>query len=162
MNYCENCGGLLAGSKKFCPECGCVTAESITPGQACHHTQGNTQNLDGVLDKIQNDNTVLMSVLSYIFILIPLLTGAHKTSDVIKFHLNQGAVLVISSFLWGIIRATIGIGFSYVHYYYSWMILAPLNLLGVVFPVLLVIGVLNAVNGKMKPLPLIGRISIIK
>ena len=150
MNYCKHCGNHLADSQNFCSMCGCVVEKS------------SVQNQTGVLEQIQNDNSMLMSVLSYIFILIPLLTGAYKTSDVVKFHLNQGVVLCISCLIWSIIRAVLGGGLSFIPYFYRWIITIPINLIWVGFASLFVVGVLNAVNGRMKPLPLIGRFTIIK
>lgn len=113
-----------------------------------------------------------MAWLSYLLFFIPLLTGAHKTSPFVKFHANQGTVLFLASLalsiVFGILSAiltavltasiatwgaalTIASIFSFV-----WLAL------GIVIVIFMVVGILNAVNGRMKPLPVIGRFTIIK
>lgn len=91
------------------------------------------------------DNRV-MAILAYIWILflVPLL--AAKDSRYARFHAYQGAALFIT---WAIISVISG--------------LLPYNLSGlgwlasVGVLVLAVIGVVNAYQGRAKPLPLIGR-----
>ena len=112
-----------------------------------------------------------MGILSYLFFLVPLLTGAHKNSPFVKFHLNQGIVLVIASaalsiifnilsrIVVAIVSATYAIGAG----------VALVTILSIVSWVaylavfaLAVIGIVNAAGGNMKPLPVIGKITILK
>ena len=113
-----------------------------------------------------------MAILAYILFFVPLLTGAHKTSPFAKFHTNQGTILFLASaalgIVFGILSAiitgiltssiatwgaalTIGSIFGLI-----WMALA------IVIALFAIVGIVNAAGGKMKPLPLIGRITIIK
>lgn len=112
-----------------------------------------------------------MAWLSYLLFFIPLLTGAHKTSPFVKFHANQGTVLflasllcsialsILSAILTGIFSASMNWG----------ALLTVSSIFGVIWlvygigvTVLAVVGILNAVNGRMKPLPVVGRFTVIK
>ena len=89
-----------------------------------------------------------MAVLAYIIFLIPLVSA--KDSNFARFHTNQGIVLVIAAVVSAIIAAIPVIGW----------IIAPV--IGIAVTVLAVIGILNALNGKAKELPLIGKFRILK
>ncbi len=114
----------------------------------------------------------MMAVLAYILFFIPLATGAHKTSPFVKFHTNQGTVLFIVaaglSILFGILSAIITAILS--ASFATWGALLTVSsifgfiwlALSIVITVFAVLGIVNAATGKMKPLPLIGRITIIK
>ena len=89
-----------------------------------------------------------MGLLAYILFFIPLL--AAKDSPFARYHANQGLVLficvLISSLVW--IIPILG-----------WII-API--LSIVITVLAVISIINALNGKAKELPIIGKFKILK
>ncbi len=85
-----------------------------------------------------------MAVLAYIIFFVPLLTDA-KDDPYVKYHVKQGLVLFIAWVLTGVFNMVPVIG---------WF-LAPIVYL--VLLVLLIMGILNAVNGNKKPLPLIGQ-----
>ena len=181
MNYCSNCGNPLEGSKKFCPSCGIAVAMSYTDPssnyshentanynqsmhqrQSQHEYQNYSQNrtCPGGTDRLE-DQTIMMSALAYIIVLIPLLTNAHKTSDVIKFHTNQGLVLLIACIIWATIRAILA-AILYTIPYFGWMAGSLLNLVWIGFAVLFIVGIMNAINNRMKPLPVIGKFTILK
>ena len=97
----------------------------------------------------------VFAILAYlgILFLIPLL--AAKDSPFAMYHANQGLVLflgaialsvasAILSFVVPILGAIVGL--------FIWVV--PL--------VFIILGIINAANGQMKPLPLIGGISLIK
>ena len=92
----------------------------------------------------------LLAAISYIGILflVPLL--AAKDDAFARFHANQGLVL----FLVGIVLGIIGI------IPFVGPIIAGIG--GIVTFVFAILGIINAINGAMKPLPLIGGIEIIK
>jgi uncharacterized membrane protein len=85
-----------------------------------------------------------MAVVAYILFFIPLLTDS-KNDPFVKFHVKQGLVLFIACLASGIIVRMPVIG---------WMLMGPLNIF---LFILWVIGVLNALGGKQKLLPLIGK-----
>ena len=105
----------------------------------------------------------LMAVLSYlgILVLVPIL--AAKDSPFAKFHATQGINLLIVGVAWsivsGIISAILGlIGVAFLSVLWSiitWLV-------GIVIFLTMIIGILNAAQGKAKELPVIGSISILK
>lgn len=105
----------------------------------------------------------LMAVLSYlgILVLVPIL--AAKDSPFAKFHATQGINLLIVGVAWsivsGIISAILGlIGVAFLSVLWSiitWLV-------GIVIFLTMVIGILNAAQGKAKELPVIGGFRILK
>lgn len=93
------------------------------------------------------DNTVLMSVLAYIGILVLIPYFTAKENPVVKFHIRQGLVLLViegavfvgSEIMWG-------------------HILSPIfALINIGALVLSIIGIVNVLNKKQVELPLIGQ-----
>jgi uncharacterized membrane protein len=105
----------------------------------------------------------VMAVLSYLnlLLLIPFLTGTYKKSPYVKYHLNQGITLAIINFVYWIITwilmAVIKVDYYFVRVTPGWLVticwLGSLALL-----VFWILGIVNAATGKMKELPLIGKL----
>ena len=105
----------------------------------------------------------LMAVLSYlgILVLIPIL--AAKNSPFAKFHATQGLNLLIVSVAWSIVSGIIGailgaIGVTFLTVLWSiitWLV-------SIVIFLTMVIGIINAAQGKAKELPIIGGFRILK
>ena len=96
----------------------------------------------------------LLAAISYIGILflVPLL--AAKDDAFARYHANQGLVLFIANIAAAI--AGFILGFNPVNgIIVAWIIRIALL-------VLMILGIINALKGEMKPLPLIGGIEIIK
>lgn len=94
------------------------------------------------------DNKV-MGILGYVLFLIPMLAAPKSTFA--KYHANQGLLLLILAIAVNVIGGLVPLlGF----------ILVPIGSLVVL--VLFVMGIINASNGVMKPLPLIGNFTLIK
>ena len=94
-----------------------------------------------------------MAIIAYILFFIPLLTGDHKKSPFVKFHANQGTILFLAAFAAYIVSSMLTV------------VIIGIFLLPLCFIASLafcIIGILNAVNGKMTPLPIIGKFTIIK
>ncbi len=87
--------------------------------------------------------------LAYLIFFIPLL--ADKDSEAGKFHANQGLLLLLFSLIVGILGSIPFIG---------WFVILPIG--GIVSFVFFIIGLMNALNGRMKELPLFGSIKLIK
>ena len=87
-------------------------------------------------EEVVNENRKLYSILAYLGLLFLIGLFLAKDDPVVKFHVNQGLILTIASF-----------------------VLACLFPIWLIF---MIMGIINAVNGEMKPLPLIGKITIIK
>jgi uncharacterized membrane protein len=89
-----------------------------------------------------------MAILAYlgILIVIPFLTEAHK-DPFVKFHIKQGLALIIAEVIAVIIAVIPFLGW----------ILSPI--IWIICLVLLIMGIVNAASGKMKELPLVGKIA---
>lgn len=92
------------------------------------------------------------AAVAYLWILwlVPLL--AAKESKFAMFHANQGLVLFLAGLVGGIVGGFIP--------FIGWFIIMPLVSLAVV--ILAIMGIVNAIGGKMTPLPLIGGFQILK
>lgn len=92
---------------------------------------------------------VVMALLCYlgILVIIPLITDA-KNDPFVKYHIKQGLVLLIASVISWVVGMIPVLG---------WFLLGPI--LGLFCLVLAIIGIVNAISGKEKPLPLIGHYS---
>ncbi len=115
----------------------------------------NTEDTTALYDPQDIQNNKVMAILAYlgILVLVPLL-GA-KQSPFARFHTNQGLLLIICEIVLSIAVAILGgipvIGF----------LLKLVRGLGTL--ALLIIGIVNAANGRAKELPLIGNLfTIIK
>lgn len=84
-----------------------------------------------------------MAIIAYILFFIPLLTDA-KHDPFIKYHVKQGLVLFIASFV------LMAISWLPMVFLFSWILHIGLF-------VLFIIGIMNAIGGKETPLPLIGQ-----
>lgn len=93
--------------------------------------------------KSKKPNTV-MAIVAYILFFIPLLTDS-KDDAFVKFHVKQGLVLFLTSIAVMIFSMVPIIG---------WLLSLPLNITVFVF---WVIGIMNAINGEMKELPIVGK-----
>ncbi len=90
------------------------------------------------------------AILAYIIFFIPLL--AAKESKFAMYHANQGLVLFLSAIILNFVGTIIPL--------LGWFIIIPFGNLLIL--VLAIIGIINAANGNLKQLPLIGGISLIK
>jgi len=90
-----------------------------------------------------------MAIVAYILFFIPLL--AAKESPYAQYHARQGFNLFLLALASNVILGIIPI--------IGWLLL-PLVNLGIF--ALLIIGILAAANGQVKPLPLIGKYEILK
>ena len=99
----------------------------------------------------------VFALLAYIgpLFLVPLL--AVPQSRFARYHTNQGVVLFLAALLTSIASVVMArlplIG---------WLGSIVSSLIGLCALVLMILGILNAVSGKCKPLPLIGQFEVIK
>lgn len=92
----------------------------------------------------------LFSILCYfgIFVIIPLL--AKPNSKYLRFHSNQGIILLIAQFILSLIAIIPILG---------WIISV---VGGITLLVLSIMGIINGITGKVKRLPLIGKYNILE
>lgn len=92
----------------------------------------------------------VMAILAYILFFLPLLTA--KDSPFAMYHANQGLVLFLFLVAVNVVGGIIPV--------VGWFVVLPIGcIMAIVF---MIMGIINAANGQMKPLPLIGGISILK
>ena len=161
MAYCGKCGTKVDEGVKFCPSCG-NPMEAPAPEQQAQTQQNtaqtdfsakvtnlnNTADITDQFDKDDIEKNKVMGLLAYILFFIPLL--AAKDSPFARYHANQGLVLFLAAILSSVILIIPILGW----------IIAPI--LSIVITVLAVIGIINALNGKAKELPIIGKFKILK
>lgn len=109
----------------------------------------------------------VMALLSYlgILVLVPLL--AAKELRFARFHANQGLVLLIALVGWSVVyRVIMAILRLILLNGAAWRIYTSLgttlSLVYIVFTILAVIGIVNAMNGKAKEPPVIGKYRLLK
>ena len=155
--FCNNCGTQNPDNGTFCVGCGqsLQQAAAAQPPQQEYYQQQAYQQQAApeapAVDEAQDAQAnKVMGILAYILFFIPLVTGDAKKSPFVQFHTNQGLVLFIAGIASMVIAIIPILGW----------ILAPI--LGIVVFVFAILGILNAVKGEKKPLPLIGGITILK
>ncbi|MDD2427355.1 MAG: hypothetical protein PHR78_04360 [Eubacteriales bacterium] len=109
------------------------------------------------------EQSKVVSALAYLGILFFLPLVVTPVTRYGKFHANQGLLLLLTSIAGGIVVAIL----SAVFFAISWRMLFLSSILYTVFYVaiaaLAILGIVNALQGKAKPLPVIGKLfTIIK
>ncbi|MDR1188613.1 MAG: DUF4870 domain-containing protein [Bifidobacteriaceae bacterium] len=183
MAFCASCGTAVTDGRAFCPGCGRQvgaappaaaqpSAYYANPSAAPQYQQPLVSGSPGgpALDEAQAGKT--MAILAYILFFIPLLTGDHKKNSFVRFHANQGLVLFLSAVAWGVLYGILmAVATAMLFNPYAWtaggvgalgIVTTILGLLWLIPTVLCVIGIIHAARGELKPLPVIGRIRIIK
>lgn len=156
MAFCETCKTDVQVGMKFCPGCGAAMTAGPSSGESAG-VQGQAAQ-SGTKDAEENKT---MSIMAYILFFVPLLTGAHKTSAFVKYHTNQGTVLFLAAALWSVAYSILSAILVFIPYV-GWILMVLLGLTGFLFLGLCIMGIVNAANGRIKPLPLIGKFTIIK
>ncbi len=171
MAFCSKCGAEIDEGAKFCPKCGEATGSNKAGGSAKNENgKGNENEFEKIIntpdttESFDRDDIAKnkgMSVLSYIWILFIIPLFAAKDSKFARFHANQGLVLFIVDTCVAVCARL------------ARSIFAGIPILGIVISIvfslasvacfaLVIIGIINAVQGKAKELPLIGSIKIVK
>ena len=118
-------------------------------------------NQQGAYDSADIEQNKVMAVLAYLgpLVLVPIL--AAKDSKFAKFHANQGLTLFICSFVYWIALIFISFILYSISDYLGFFV-HILRLVNILFVVLAILGIVNAVNGQAKELPVIGKIQLLK
>ena len=157
----------------FCPNCG----RELQEGEICTCQQPQPE----VVDTGWKGNEKLFSILSYLGILwlIGLLVAPEKEDSKVRFHVGQGIILsivgvalssilaILNAMIRAIFRTEItlwGIGTGvYETSVFGSILIALLSLaVSAAMIFLLVKGILNVVNNKQEPLPIIGKYAFYK
>ena len=156
MKFCTKCGKQLEDGAKFCPDCG-AGADGSTQNQSQGFNVNETiQNFNNTADSTADysaadiENGKGLSVVAYIGILVLIPIFLANNNEFIRFHANQGLVLLIAGIAVNVVACIPLVG---------WIV----GLVGGIFCfVAMIIGIVNAVGGKAKELPLIGKLRILK
>ncbi|NLV99357.1 MAG: hypothetical protein GX034_06130 [Clostridiaceae bacterium] len=108
------------------------------------------------------EQSKVISALAYLGILFFLPLVVQPVTRYGKFHANQGLLLLLTSIAGGIV---IGI-LSAIFLAISWRLVFISTILNSIFYIgvaaLGILGIVNALQGKAKPLPVIGKLTLIK
>ncbi len=155
MLTCKNCGKEILNTEEKCPHCGKIVKEEIT-------LKNDSINEDDVK---KNKFIALLSYLS-ILILIPLFVAPN--SKFVRFHVIQGINLMILDVVYVIVSCLLSLTISPNYVFGVSTTPIPIfilifnSILGIFITVLSIIGIINAITGKTKELPIIGKIKWIK
>jgi uncharacterized membrane protein len=182
MIYCSKCGAQLPDDAAFCSACGAAVARAAGAQQQSGAGQGTYQQGygQGYGNAYVNyndpaadaDANKAYGVLAYLSLLVFVsLFLAPKESKYAKFHTNQGLVLLIAEVALGV---GLGIIQSVITVILSLSLLAvPAIIFNAVMGLvwfaasagiiaLIILGIVGAANGQCKPLPVIGKYTILK
>lgn len=164
MAFCSKCGAQLEDGAKFCASCGAASGASEQKNQSGNTdfsetiaSINKTADTTSEFDKADIDGNKLMGVLAYLGILVLIPLFAAKNSKFARFHVNQGLVLIIFDIIVGF---ACGILKSIPFIWWIGAIITPICSLAIL--ALIIIGIVNVVNGKAKELPIIGKYVLIK
>ena len=156
MKYCSRCNAELDDNVLFCSNCG-AKLDYSEKAQKMVSASNDNDDKTAEFDKEDVKSNTVMAVLSYLGILcfIPLI--ARRNSPYTKFHTNQGLVLFILSLVTGVlIRIS-----PYVPLVGSIFELV-VSVIDIALLLYMIAGIVNAIKGRAKELPLICKIKIIK
>lgn len=179
MAFCSKCGAELPEGVKFCPGCGAPAGEENSDTGANSENQANGGlNADAINEKIaqftntkdstsefspddiqKNTVTALLSYILFLFI-VPLL--AAKDSKYARFHANQGIVLFIAELACGVASSIVCAVLSFIPVVGFVMQIVISGCVSIAALAFIIIGIVNAVNGRAKELPLIGSLRILQ
>ena len=141
MFYCSECGTKSEKEGEFCVHCGAKIPTKME-------------------EQIKEENKKY-AVLSYIWILalIPMFTD--KQSSFVKFHAKQGAILAIIEIGYGVVNVVLHALLLTISWRFFYIV-DVLNVPNLLFLVLSIIGICNAIQGREKELPLLGKWKLLK
>jgi len=115
----------------------------------------------GGFSEMEDSNDKVYGVLSYIGILwlVGLLAG--KT-EFARFHANQGLVLFIAEIILGIAAGIVAVILNFIPIIGAIIVGLISAVVSLGSLALMIMGIVNAAQGQMKPLPVIGGFRIIK
>lgn len=164
MEKCRFCGEELENGAAFCSNCGGkVEADANSDRSFSDEVNDKINEFTNTADTTSEYTTddinsnKIMAVLSYLGILVLIPVFAAKNSPFARFHANQGIVLAISEIVINLVISVLS-DFPAIGRLFTLIG----GIADVAFLVFVIIGIINAVNGKAKELPVIGKIRILK
>lgn len=166
MAFCKNCGTELVGEENFCSSCGAKINENVNNGSSVGEKFKNfndTADTTYEYDPRDISDNKGLTVLSYIswLLLIPLF--ARRNSPFAQYHAKQGFTLALFSAAYSISAETTSFLLAFaMPTIFETFIDTVFALGSLVFVALAVIGIINVAKGRVKELPVIGKIKILK
>lgn len=146
MAFCKNCGAQIEENVRFCANCGSAVDSDVPAAKAARNTD-HTAEFDA-LDISETKYLSLFCYLGVLFMIFAMVAKPH--SAFVRYHANQGLLLMVLSFASGLVCIIPILG---------WIV----GIIGCIFTVVcMIIGIVNCCTGKAKELPIIGRIRIFK
>lgn len=164
MAFCTKCGAEMPDDAKVCPSCGApVPAEETGTADFGAKLAGlnQTEDTTSQFDPADVEKNKVYALLAYIglLFLVPLL--AAPQSRYARYHTNQGVVLFLVELIWGLAFGILNAILSIIPV--VWILFSLIGwLVSLGFLALTIIGIVNAVQGRAKELPLIGKIRFLK
>ena len=173
MAFCHNCGTHLADGAAFCANCGAPqkTAAPQQPNyqqsrqqsyqQAAPQDENSFKKLMDTpdhtkeLDPKDIEQNNIMAIFCYLGLLLLIPLFAVKNSRYCRFHANQGLVSLIISVAISTVSILLG---GLVHWVFD-VLFAPVLLAVLALEVL---GIVYAIQGKARELPIIGKIKLLR
>ena len=111
-----------------------------------------------VADPADVEKNKVMAILAYLWILVLVPIFAAKDSKFARYHANQGLILLIVFIALYIVLGILGaiVAFIPVVQMCACAFLPLIGLFSLAHLVLAILGIVNAANGKMQPLPVVG------
>lgn len=167
MKYCTGCGSQLDDGAKFCSVCGQKVETAERNGYRVPPVNNDNGGFQGKIDNAVNafketanttaeytpediSSNKIVALLAYIGILFIVPLVAAPNSPYAKFHANQGLLLFLFNIAVGIVSIIPVLG---------WIVGVVGSVVSVIF---FILGIVNAIKGQAKELPLIGKYRIIK
>ena len=181
--FCPNCGLEIQGNAKFCPSCGTPIAPlgaepqpeptpepepEPNPAPNPEPTPEPQRIAEQPVEEGVHPNSMekTLALESYLGLLVLAPIFGAKKSKFVRFHANQGLVLCIISAALSILVSFNSLIIAAV---YSTFVSVLLGLLNFVYgfalcgvTALCIIGIIHAVKGKMKALPIVGKFKILE
>ena len=186
--FCSECGNKLNENAKFCDKCGAKVGE-VNNNNGVQYADDISTNANNVSSaSVSSNNTVggyeetkVYQILSYLGILwlVGLLCG-YKDDENVKFHVGQGMILTVVSFVALIVVAIVnqvliysifkeettllGIGLGVYQISKTGIIISAILyiLVGAFDFIMMIIGIKNVIDKNKKELPLIGKFAFYK
>ena len=165
MIFCTNCGQQFGEDMRFCPNCGAPAPKTVSNPSTYTASSHSIFYMEDITDQFDqadievNNRLSLLAYLSYL-VLIPIFLV--KNSRFARFHASQGLNIIIAQVAWTIVTAITAFIFGLITPLLGLVVNVMMSLLHIAFTALMVIGIINAIKGKAKKLPLIGNFRILK
>lgn len=121
----------------------------------------NTADTTQEYDPQDIEKNKFMAILSYLGILVIVPILAAKESKFARFHANQGLILCIAAILYWIAYSILSSIILSISWHLYWLV-SIISIVGIIFLVWSVLGIINAAKGRAKELPFIGHFKMLK